>query len=57
MTDTPPIKIATIKIGAYASVQGPVKETLPCGQVRIRVGKQTYTGKPVAAAIRAREGE
>lgn len=39
--------IATIKIGAYASVQGPVEETLPCGQVRIRVGEQTYTGQPV----------
>lgn len=47
MTNTPDMKIVTIKIGAYASVQGPVEETLPCGQVRIRVGGQVYTGKPV----------
>ncbi|WP_279432718.1 hypothetical protein [Paracoccus alkanivorans] len=40
--------IRTIQIGSYISVQGLFERMVPNGNVVVRVGKQTYEGKPVS---------
>lgn len=39
--------IRTIQIGGYISVQGLFERMNPNGNIVVRVGKQTYEGKPV----------
>ncbi|WP_281277379.1 hypothetical protein [Paracoccus methylarcula] len=39
--------IRTIQIGGYISVQGLFERATSNGNVIVRVGKQTYEGKPV----------
>ena len=39
--------LRTITIGSYMSVQGYFVRTLPDGRVVVRVGDQTYAGRPV----------
>ena len=45
--------LRTITVGSCVSIQGQVVETLADGRVVIRVGDQTYTGRPITAAAKA----
>lgn len=40
--------IRTITVGSCISVQGMFERDLGNGQIAVRVGEQTYVGKPVA---------
>jgi hypothetical protein len=39
--------LKTIMIGRYLSIQGEFIRTTPTGLVVVRVGSQTYAGRPV----------
>lgn len=41
--------IRTITVGTHISVQGLFESDLGNGRIVVRVGDQTYVGKPVAA--------
>lgn len=40
--------IRTITVGTHISVQGMFERDLGNGRIVVRVGEQTYAGKPVA---------
>ncbi len=40
--------IRTITVGTHISVQGMFERELDNGRIVVRVGEQTYAGKPVA---------
>ncbi|MDQ7071500.1 MAG: hypothetical protein Q9M48_12325 [Rhodobacterales bacterium] len=42
--------LRTITMGTCVSVQGTFVKSLPDGRVLVRVGKQVFSGKPVAKA-------
>ncbi len=42
--------LRTITIGSYMSVQGYYVRTLEDGRIVVRVGDETYTGRPVTTA-------
>lgn len=39
--------LKTIMIGRYLSIQGEFVRTTPTGLVVVRIGSQTYAGRPV----------
>ena len=42
--------LRTILVGSCMSVQGLVIRTLADGRIVVRVGKETFTGRPVSSA-------
>ncbi|TCK99907.1 hypothetical protein BXY66_3611 [Shimia isoporae] len=44
--------LRTITVGSCVSIQGTVVGNLPDGRITIRVGEQTYSGKPISTINR-----